>query len=1316
MRNDRRSLAALPRWLRVLVPLCVGLLPGLSMARVDPLYLITRQIQKPNVLIILDTSSSMGHVPGQEDVEWAEAGPDCDNGDRYCRMIGTPGRCFYTAGGRMGAGVTEDTLPCTTDAQCEVAYCGGGTAAYGPAGCTSDADADDISNGATCKGVCSHDKTTACSKNSDCGGSGRTCMGRVYGGANPGEGYPTLCTAGGGECSYANACHAYQIPGRNFCVPAGSATTMVKMCRLQGSLCRLDADCSAVTGDTCGPASSRLVIAKRVLDNVVNDYYQSLNFGFMTFINGDPRDDGKYFPYFDIGSNPITSETVTTLLSREQLEAQNCFATATGPAASCTIHGITYTRKAAPNSRYRINKGTTFAYQDATWGTPATCLKECVLSGVGTGIYQGTYYTWTNYTSTPTSGSWDGDHVSWRPSDYTTKVRTSGSNKYMYMEAPTTRRNLGGIMKKTYSDPIEGGWGSTCTSTSGGLWDANRWPFMDTSASLPAANATTMLNAISRQLRKASQGGIYAAGGTPTACTLKNGVGSGDTSAEDPKYSAYHYLQKVKADNATNNVSCRPNYVLFVTDGYPGGDLGCNSSDCRMNPVGAGCSSCRSIAAARSLYKDLGVKVLAVGFSNAVTTGAGRDFLNNLAYVGGTDHALFANNEDDLRKAIDKALYDSLSGSYATSPVTAGGSEQTATGGQVANWILDSRADFPTWKGHLIAYDVSSGTPVLKWDAATGFDATADPDFWKKRNVWTSKGKTMIKIQVATDGTITNAADLADPALALGATADEAALVARWMLGDPALGNNAVLGAIVNSSAIEMGGIGQTSLTFVGASDGMLHAFHSRDQKIGVNSYLGGREAFAYIPQDMLKVIRRLYAQGGQKPAPKDHIFGLANSPKLKRICTADCANPGYETWKTMLVMSEGYGGSDMFVLDVTAPFGPTGPRSAPTDPPVQLQWHSEYLVDSSSATAYNNDLGKTISLPGFYFAKSATLDDNRMIFASGYTDVANSKQGMVLMSANAVTGQVKREDDLTSLAGSCPKTTELTVLADVAVARRWGLTTKDRIAAAYVGDTCGNLYRFDPAADDSGNLLNTATINTVDTFGSTNPLHLAPTLVQLDRYDATKDPGHIYIVQLTNSAYDPVTFAVSSAAPASQLIIRRDIVKSGGSINPDSGWVVSPDTDWGDNKDRVSLSVTNAGQICAVWNTTTKTCTTAMPSSARPLASSTGILRADYNSFALVTLWYVPDAGGCTKGKTYLTIHEVTPSGIATQRHGELVGDEPVLGAVFVAGKLMIARSDGARVITTPGLAQANAVVPPGVTTTYLYDRYRSMGWIEVP
>jgi hypothetical protein len=120
---------------------------------------------------------------------------------------------------------------------------------------------------------------------------------------------------------------------------------------------------------------------------------------------------------------------------------------------------------------------------------------------------------------------------------------------------------------------------------------------------------------------------------------------------------------------------------------------------------------------------------------------------------------------------------------------------------------------------------------------------------------------------------VTNKNELA--ALGLGASAAEAESVVRWLLGDPALGNPAALGAIVNSTPIDVASPGdlpepgghefflthqnRPHLIYVGASDGMLHAFFLVDTVVGGNTYPAGTEAFAFLPPDMMPVVRQLY-------------------------------------------------------------------------------------------------------------------------------------------------------------------------------------------------------------------------------------------------------------------------------------------------------------------------------------------------------------------------------------------------------------------------------------------------------------------------
>jgi hypothetical protein len=1190
---------------------------GPVQARVNPLTLIEHQIQKPNMLVVFDTSGSMNLLPNAPDMDMHEAGMDCEDGDSYCRTVGKKNRCYMTMSGKNGPGRENDATNCTADADCTKAA------------------------------LCRHDGVS-CTTNAQCPDN---------------------------TCGWV---------ANNYCVLNDTSVTKIQMCRLGMNMCRSQNDCNAIPGDSCGPATSRLIIAKRVLKQVVQEFYQSVNFGLMTF-----KQQG-YFPYFE-ATGTVTNETRAAFLPRAELEFSGCFSLSAGPSATCTIAGTVYTLTSTDNSRFELNKGTSTELRNASWG--AGCGETCEIAGVGTGIYQGSHYTF------PFAKATTGARLTF--TDYVGRTRVSGGKTYIYMDAPANKRNLNNIYANELDDTATFG----LSYTNAGHWDGARVAFMDTSQALPVASALSMARQISAMAQKVSMGGIYPFGGTPSGVTLK-----GTGAAAVKEQSAFHYMQYVKSQNAANGVSCRPNAVLFITDGMPNGtgDDNCDHADCALTPVGAGCT-CAAVKNAESIRQTLNTKVYVVGFSGTLSSVRDIKSINNIAKAGGTKAGYYAMRDSDLYDALTAAIYDSVADSYATSPVTAAGAVKQADGKVVTTTVLDSRVDFPSWRGHLISYDASGTTPVVKWDAARWFSpdeieapyAEVTPDFWKARNVWTSEGKNMVKIEVDAAGVITNAAKLKD--LGLGATPEEAALVARWMLGDPALKNPAVLGAFVNSTPTEIGALGEPTLIYIGSSDGMLHAFHSNNGP----SYKGGQEAFAYIPQDMLKVVRRLFAQGGQRPSPKDHVYGLANSPKVKKICVSDCDQP-VPVEKLLLVMPEGYGGNETFMLDITNPFGPSGIRKLPGDPPVSLRWHSELAVPTEADRLANNGaLGRTISLPGYYFVKTPALNDFRLVSASGYTEASSSTAGLELVTTGGWDGKVWSHVSTVGLGGGCSKPkvdpTEPTILADVAVATRQGAADKARIAAAYVGDTWGNLFRYVPPTASDGTLASgDPTLSLVESVGCNHPLHFAPTVVQLDLADPAKHPGAIFLVQLTNSASDRSTAPVSAGFPASQMIIRKDVAQAGSAVVADG--------DWGTGQ-RIVLSSDNPAQICGVWNAVAKTCTTPLPGGARPLGSSTAVLRKDGEGFVLITMWYWTDGGGCSKGKTFLTVHSVTAASETVQQiHGEEVGSEPVIGAVFVGSKLVVARKSGPMTIMMTGAT----VAPAEVTGTS--SKYRRTTWIEAP
>jgi len=1140
-----------------------------------------------------------------------------------------------------------------------------------------------------------------CTDGSQCPGSGNRCewpANRCDGiGSNPCNRPRTACNVSSTNAcnAVANNCNAPSnvcIPGstnrclggitNDTCMSApGSTPGPIMMCRTAQTRCTRAQDCPA--GDTCGPATSRTVMAKRALTNIVQGNFNLINFGLMTFWQSG------YFPYYRATST--SSTTLTAFHSRQKLEAAGCFDPATGPTASCLISGIPQALVASTNSRYRVHLGgASFTTSDQNW-----CGEYCATTP-GMGHYVGSTYRYTATTGTYSST------VSVQTS-YIGKARTISGDPYLYYQSNPAFYNGGALPPMSVINCNATG---ACGARCGGRWDTQLAPFLDTSGNPTTARGNAL--AISANFEKASYGGLVTYHGTPSGCTLENNGASG------PNTSAYHYMSAVMNGDAgrgipADTLSCRGNFVLFITDGAANGpgDVNpsngasiCDSAACAAaDPQAAGCT-CRSVLAAWHMRQNLGVRTYVVGFSGDVQAGQPRVINDNIARAGGTDngndgvapYALLATNEVELESALQRAVFDAVRGSYATSPAASSSGTQQTNRVDPGTTVLDSRVDFPSWKGHLLAYDASGSTPTLMWDAAV---LLANMNWWERR-VYTWDGAAMVRIAFdPSTRTMSSSLKTKLRGMGLGATDDEAEKIARWMLGDPAMRNPAILGSIINSTPIDVGQPGNSplpggnafylahrdrpNLTYVGADDGMLHAFFTRAATVGSTNFAAGSEAFAFIPQDMFRVVTRQYVLGGQPADPARHIFGLANSPKVKNLCISRCDDPAAAVWKTLLMMPAGYGENESFVLDITAPFSSAGVA----DPPVTMKWHTE----STSAGVYEGALGLTISVPAFFLNKTTGLDDFRVIFGSGYpVDPSSTTQGRQVVTASAATGTVI-ETRSVSPNSSCAL--DLALLGDVATARDFAAGQDNKLLAAYLGDTHGRLWRSRVGIP----------LAQVADLDCNHPLVFSPAVVQLDRDDPANHARDIYLVQVTNSALDDET----RTFPPSKIVLIKE--------KADAAGVVTTDSTFG-TAGKVVLTVGVDNQICGVTGTN-GACTTPMPAGARPTGTPIAILRRDGSGFIIMALWYTPAPNGCGKGTTYLTIHQVLADAVS-QRLGLVVGNEPVISPVIVGGKVVVVGSAGATNISS----SLGVTLTPGTsapTTGARQGAYGVVGWTEL-
>ena len=68
---------------------------------------------KPNVLVILETAESLQGLPAENAARYNDVGADCEDGNRYCRLVGQNGRWDFTGMGSKGIYFGDPTASCT---------------------------------------------------------------------------------------------------------------------------------------------------------------------------------------------------------------------------------------------------------------------------------------------------------------------------------------------------------------------------------------------------------------------------------------------------------------------------------------------------------------------------------------------------------------------------------------------------------------------------------------------------------------------------------------------------------------------------------------------------------------------------------------------------------------------------------------------------------------------------------------------------------------------------------------------------------------------------------------------------------------------------------------------------------------------------------------------------------------------------------------------------------------------------------------------------------------------------------------------------
>jgi type IV pilus assembly protein PilY1 len=412
-----------------------------------------------------------------------------------------------------------------------------------------------------------------------------------------------------------------------------------------------------------------------------------------------------------------------------------------------------------------------------------------------------------------------------------------------------------------------------------------------------------------------------------------------------------------------------------------------------------------------------------------------------------------ANDAEEFSDGIANALNQISERKGSASNVLA-----NSTSISTESFVYQATYTAGTWRGELLAYPISDaglGDPV--WWASKKVPA------WGSRNIFTVAA-TGSGGSAFPNATQTTELGTAATSLGLGVTGTE---LAQYLKGDPAhevddggtlrdrfilvskkpkVKNPTLLGDIVDSSPFYVADI-QT--IFVGANDGMLHAFDAGSTESA------GTERFTYIPRgvamdQLAKLAEPLYGNAATKP----HLF-FVDGPI---VVSAKARTPG----KNYLIGALGRGGKGVYGLNVT---------SAASFSDKDVLWDNT----GSTATEFAN-MGNVISEP---LISKMNNDVTAAVVANG----PNSSTGTAsLFVINLDTGAVIKELD-TGATGS----------NGLSAPRAVDANTDGKVDFYFAGDLLGNLWRFDVRAASAGAWTSNKVFSAKDATDVAQPITSAP-------------------------------------------------------------------------------------------------------------------------------------------------------------------------------------------------------------------------------
>lgn len=245
-------------------------------------------------------------------------------------------------------------------------------------------------------------------------------------------------------------------------------------------------------------------------------------------------------------------------------------------------------------------------------------------------------------------------------------------------------------------------------------------------------------------------------------------------------------------------------------------------------------------------------------------------------------------------------------------------------------------------------------------------------------------------------------------------------------------------------SAFEANEADRENIVYVGANDGMLHAF--RAGTTTDTSTNDGQEVFAYVPNAVMSDLK-LYTE----PTYTHHYYAN-ESPGVGDLFYGG----GWHTW---LVSGEGAGGNSIFALDITNPTSTNFSESNASN--VVIGEWGPGNISCVNVSNCGNDLGETFGVPVI-----TRFNDNEwgFVFGNGYNSasgVASIFIGLVSPKTGAVTFY-----ELQTGYGADNDPSGQHRPDGIAYVTPVDLNDDHTVDYIYAGDYFGNVWRFNVTSD----------------------------------------------------------------------------------------------------------------------------------------------------------------------------------------------------------------------------------------------------------